>query len=143
RYEPYSKELPRRSLLTIGGGRDSALAAALLRDSGHPFTCMMLNPSSAGQKIARHVSASVPVIIRRAIRAELLELNRKGYLNGHTPFSAYLAFLGAACLLLYGYSDLIVGNERSADEGNVHYRGCDISLQLSMCCSITYKFDES
>ena len=142
RYEPYSRELPRRSLLTIGGGRDSALAAALLRDSGHPFTCMMLNPSSAGQKIARHVSASVPVIIRRAIRPELLELNRKGYLNGHTPFSAYLAFLGAACLLLYGYSDLIVANERSSDEGNVHYRGREINHQYSKSFRFENQFDE-
>src|SRR5436309_11115697 len=44
RYEVYRGELTGRTLLTIGGGRDSALAAALLRDSGHPFTCMMLNP---------------------------------------------------------------------------------------------------
>src|SRR5205823_9777689 len=89
-YTPFHEPLPRRSLLTIGGGRDSALAAGLLRDSGHPFTCMMLNPSSAAEKIARHVSDSAPVIVRRTIRPELLELNRRGYLNGHTPFSAYL-----------------------------------------------------
>jgi len=141
-YEAYRGELPRRSLLTIGGGRDSALAAALLRDSGHPFTCMMLNPSSAAQKIAGHASASAPVIIRRAICPELLELNRRGYLNGHTPFSAYLAFLGAACLLLYGYSDLIVANERSSDEGNVHYRGQEINHQYSKSLRFETQFDE-
>src|SRR5215471_9433123 len=45
--KPYTGGLPDRSLLTIGGGRDSALAGALLRDSGRPFTCMMLNPSAA------------------------------------------------------------------------------------------------
>src|SRR5213594_3569139 len=142
RYEVYRGELPGRTLLTIGGGRDSALAAALLRDSGHPFTCMMLNPSSAAQKIARYVSASVPVIIRRSICPELLELNRKGYLNGHTPFSAYLAFLGAACLLLYGYSDLIMANERSSDEGNVHYRGREINHQYSKSFRFENQFDE-
>src|SRR5438093_11345920 len=100
RYEVYRGELTGRTLLTIGGGRDSALAAALLRDSGHPFTCMMLNPSSAAQKIAGHVSASPPVIIRRAICPELLELNRRGYLNVHTTFSAYLAIHGTTCLPL-------------------------------------------
>src|SRR3989454_1974757 len=142
RYEVDRGELPGRTLLTIGGGRDSALAAALLRDSGHPFTCMMLNPSSAAQNIARHVSPSTPVIIRRAICPELLELNRRGYLNGHTPFSAYLAFLGAACLLLYGYSDLIVANERSSDEGNVHYRGKEINHQYSKSLRFETRFDE-
>src|SRR5207247_997501 len=67
RYEVYRGELTGRTLLTIGGGRDSALAAALLRDSGHPFTCMMLNPSTAAQTIARHVSALPPLIIRRPL----------------------------------------------------------------------------
>jgi len=142
RYEPYRGELPRRSLLTIGGGRDSALAAALLRGSGHPFTCMMLNPSTAAQAVARHVSASPPVIIRRTICPELLELNRRGYLNGHTPFSAYLAFLGAACLVLYGYTDIIVANERSSDEGNVHYLGRDINHQYSKSFRFETRFDE-
>jgi hypothetical protein len=141
-FTPHREPLPPRNLLTIGGGRDSALAAALMRNSGQPFTCMMLNPSSAAQQIARHVSASDPVIIRRAIRPELLELNRRGYLNGHTPFSAYLAFLGAACLLLYGYSNVIVANERSSDEGNVHYRGKEINHQYSKSLRFEAQFDE-
>jgi hypothetical protein len=141
-FVPYREPLPPRSLLTIGGGRDSALAAALLRNSGQPFTCMMLNPSSAALKIARHVTSSEPVIIRRGIRPELLELNRRGYLNGHTPFSAYLAFLGAACLLLYGYSNVIVANERSSDEGNVHYRGKEINHQYSKSLRFEALFDE-
>src|SRR5207249_10128408 len=140
--EVYRGELPGRTLLTIGGGRDSALAAALLRDSGHPFTCMTLNPSTAAQTIARHVSALPTLIIRRTICPELLELNRRGYLNGHTPFSAYLAFLGAACLLLYGYSDIIVANERSSDEGNVHYRGKEINHQYSKSLRFEALFDE-
>src|SRR5215813_234254 len=138
----YSGELAQRSLLTIGGGRDSALAAGLLRDSGHTFACMMLNPSSAAQKVASRVTASDPVVIRRAICPELLQLNDRGFLNGHTPFSAYLAFLGAACLLLYGYSNVIVANERSSDEGNVRYRGKDINHQYSKSLRFERSFDE-
>jgi hypothetical protein len=138
----YPNSLPGRSLLTIGGGRDSALAGALLRDSCRPFTCMMLNPSAAALKIARHVTFNSPVIIRRAICPELLELNRRGFLNGHTPFSAYLAFLGAACMLLYGYNKVIVANERSSDEGNVRYRERDINHQYSKTFRFERLFDE-
>jgi len=141
-FPPYAMRLPARSLLTIGGGRDSALAGGLLRDSGHPFACMMLNPSTAALKIAKQVTGFQPIIIRRAICPELLELNRRGFLNGHTPFSAYLAFLGAACLFLYGYSDIIVANERSSDEGNVHYRGADINHQYSKSLRFERLFDE-
>jgi hypothetical protein len=139
---PYTDPLPDRSLLTIGGGRDSALAGALLRDSGRPFTCMMLNPSTAAINIARHVTPRDPVIIRRSICPELLELNRRGFLNGHTPFSAYLAFLGAVCLLLYGYDKVIVANERSSDEGNVRYRERDINHQYSKTLRFERLFDE-
>src|SRR5215475_1152595 len=138
----YNGTLAQRSLLTIGGGRDSALAAGLLRDSGHSFTCMMLNPSSAALKIANHITTVDSVVIRRTICPELLELNRRGFLNGHTPFSAYLAFLGSACLLLYGYSNVIVANERSSDEGNVRYRDRDINHQYSKSFRFERLFDE-
>jgi hypothetical protein len=138
---PYLEVLPERSLLTIGGGRDSALAAGLLRKSGHHFACMMLNPSSAARDIAAQVSSTKPIVIHRTICSELLDLNRRGFLNGHTPFSAYLAFLGAACLLLYGYSNVIVANERSSDEGNVNYRGSDINHQYSKSLPFEGRFD--
>src|SRR5262249_40587157 len=110
--------------------------------SGHPFACLMLNPSSAARKIASQVTSSEPVIVRRAICPQLLELNRQGFLNGHTPFSAYLSFLGSVCLLLYGYSSVIVANERSSDEGNVHYRGRDINHQYSKSFRFERLFDE-
>jgi len=139
---PYKQPLPQRSLLTIGGGRDSALAAGLLRDSGHPFACMMLNPSTAARTIASRVTTADPVVIRRTICPELLELNRQGFLNGHTPFSAYLGFLGVAGLLLYGYSNVIVANERSSDEGNVRYRGRNINHQYSKTFRFERLFDE-
>ncbi len=138
----YTGTLPHRSLLTIGGGRDSALAAGLLRDSGHEFACMMLNPSTAAQEIASLVTSAESVVIRRSICPELLELNRRGFLNGHTPFSAYLSFIGAICLCLYGYSNIIVANERSSDEGNVLYFGKDINHQYSKSFRFERLFDE-
>jgi len=139
---PFAGKLPHRSLLTIGGGRDSALAGGLLRDSGHPFACMMLNPATAARQIAARVTPSDPVIIRRAICPELLDLNRRGFLNGHTPFSAYLAFLGSVALLLYGYANVIVANERSSDEGNVRYRGREINHQYSKSFRFERLFDD-
>jgi hypothetical protein len=138
----YPDTLPDRSLLTIGGGRDSALAAGVMRNSGQRFTCMMLNPSAAATAIADKVTAAQPVVIRRSICPDLLELNRRGFLNGHTPFSAYLGFLGAVGLLLYGYSNVIVANERSSDEGNTVYRGRDINHQYSKSFRFEKRFDE-
>ncbi len=139
---PHLGALPQRSLLTIGGGRDSALAGGLLRDSGQAFTCMMLNPSDAAQKVAARLTNAPPVVVKRTICPELLDLNRRGFLNGHTPFSAYLGFLGVACTLLYGYSNVIVANERSSDEGNVSYRGKDVNHQYSKSLRFETLFDQ-
>jgi len=139
---PYTGALPDRSLAAIGGGRDSALTAKLLQTSGESFGCMMLNPIPASSEIAAATCALRPVIVRRTIRPELLELNRRGFLNGHTPFSAYLAFLNAACLLIYGYSRIVVANERSSDEGNTVYRAEQINHQYSKTLRFEALFDE-
>ena len=51
----YTGPLSDRSLVMIGGGRDSAYTAAVLKRSGEPFNCMMLNPGIAAAAIARDV----------------------------------------------------------------------------------------
>ena len=138
----YQGTLSDRSLVMIGGGRDSAFAVKAIQRADEPFNCMMLNPGVAASEIARHAGASNPVIVRRAIQPQLLELNRQGFLNGHTPFSAYLAFLNAACLLIYDYSRVIVSNERSSDEENVIYRNAKINHQYSKSFRFETRFDE-
>ena len=34
------------------------------------------------------------IYVKRTLDQNMLELNRQGYLNGHTPFSALVAFSG-------------------------------------------------
>src|SRR5262249_640824 len=74
----YTGSLSQRSLVTIGGGRDSALAAILLKTSNQPFRCMMLNPAAAATEIAATACPNPSVTVRRQIAPELLELNRQG-----------------------------------------------------------------
>src|SRR5207237_7629594 len=88
------------------------------------------------------VSGAGSVINSRVICPQAFGLHPGRFLNGHTPFSAYLAFLSVACLLLYGYSNVIVANERSSDEGNVRYRGKDINHQYSKSLRFERLFDE-
>jgi UDP-N-acetyl-alpha-D-muramoyl-L-alanyl-L-glutamate epimerase len=138
----YTGSLSDRSLVMIGGGRDSAFTSSALQHSGMPFTCMMLNPIPASLEIARATGSPKPIVVRRKILPELLDLNKRGFLNGHTPFSAYLAFLTAACLLIYDYSRVVVANERSSDEENVVYRGAKINHQYSKSFRFESLFDE-
>jgi hypothetical protein len=120
-----------RDLVLMSGGKDSALAVQLLLEAGRDFHCLLLNPTPTAGKITAQIGDRTPVIIRRTIDPRLLALNQAGYLNGHTPFSAYLAMLGVTCAVLFGYRQVIVANERSADEGNVEFLGTEVNHQYS------------
>src|SRR5690606_31603188 len=68
-------------------------------------------------------------IVKRTLDPELLELNRRGFLNGHTPFSALLAFSALCSALLCGREFIVLSNEGSASEGNVS--GASVNHQYS------------
>lgn len=80
------------------------------------------------------------MVVTRTIDPKLLELNRKGYLNGHTPFSAYLAFLSVLCATLFDTKYIALSNERSSNEGNVKYLRKTINHQYSKSFDFEKKF---
>lgn len=121
----------RRSLVMVSGGKDSALTLHELRRMGEDFGCLLLNPPPSAIEVAAIAGCARPITVRRTLDPLLLELNRQGYLNGHTPFSALLAILGLSCAELFDYDRVVVSNERSADEGNVSFLGAEINHQYS------------
>ena len=88
----YQGELKRQVLIPIGGGKDSIVTLEILKKAKKPISCFSLNPNKISKKIMNIAGCKKPIIVKRKIDKRLLELNRKGFLNGHTPFSAYLAF---------------------------------------------------
>ena len=58
--------------------------------------------------------------VHRAVLPELLAMNDSGeFLNGHTPYSAYLALAAMLIGYLRGNDMIVAGNSRSDDEPNV------------------------
>jgi UDP-N-acetyl-alpha-D-muramoyl-L-alanyl-L-glutamate epimerase len=72
---------------------------------------------------------------KRTIDPELLALNARGYLNGHTPFSAMLAFVSVLVAALQGSSRIALSNESSANESTVP--GLPVNHQYSK----TFEFE--
>lgn len=66
----------------------------------------------------------------------MLELNEKGFLNGHTPFSAMLAFTSYFVAYLSGKKYIAVSNEQSSNESNI--KGEKINHQYSK----SFEFEE-
>ena len=132
KYKISDQKLKKRNLILVGGGKDSALTLESLQGMG-----LMLNPTDAARKFAPE-----GIVIRRIIDPKLLELNKLGFLNGHTPFSAYLAFLSTLAAHLYDYKNIVVSNESSSSEGNVEFHGQIINHQYSKSLEFEKKFRE-
>ena len=120
-------------LVLAAGGKDSSLALEMLKafDPNARRETLMLNPSRSASESITIAGYGDPIVVRRTIDRQLIELNAKGYLNGHTPFSAYLAFLGTMVAEMRGLDSVIVSNERSASEENTIFHGLAINHQYS------------
>ncbi|WP_137152849.1 endonuclease domain-containing protein [Devosia sp. FKR38] len=123
--------LPERTLLPIGGGKDSLVSVDLLTHTGVPFTPFAVNPKGP---ILTSVAAigTDPVYVTRTLDAEMIRLGKEpGYYNGHVPSTAINSMIAALCALLYGYNQIVLSNERSASEGNVEFDGRETNHQYS------------
>ncbi|MBZ9578720.1 hypothetical protein KJA14_02615 [Patescibacteria group bacterium] len=130
--------LKNRILVPIGGGKDSIVTLEILKAKKN-ITCFSLNSTEASRKIME-IGCQKPIIVRREIDKKLLELNQKGFLNGHTPFSAYLAFLTVLCAVLFDFKYIAFSNERSSNEGNLKYLGKIINHQYSKSFDFEERF---
>lgn len=127
-----------KNLITIGGGKDSAVTTDLLKRYKESNLFLTVNDQRARTDTVIKGGYSADRIVRtyRTIDKELLELNREGYLNGHTPFSAIVAFLSFYCAYLTGCKNIVLSNESSANESNV--KGTQVNHQYSK----SYEFEE-
>ncbi|MCB0346773.1 MAG: hypothetical protein KDD66_16775 [Bdellovibrionales bacterium] len=125
-------------LIPVGGGKDSVVTLELLKEEKADSTVFIFNPRDASLLTAEHAGfpSSSHVHVKHPIDPKLLELNELGYLNGHTPFSALLAFAAAISARCTGRKNIILSNESSANEGNLS--GSDVNHQWSK----TFEFEQ-
>ena len=118
-------------LLPIGGGKDSIVSLQLLREGNYPVVPFLLNKITSAHNVIEAAGFKRYYLARRVIDPKLLELNSSGYLNGHTPFSAVLAFISVAAARLSGCHNIALSNERSADEPNTTAHALSVNHQYS------------
>ena len=101
-----------------------------------------MNPRGATVECARVAGFPIDevLVIRRTIDPTLLDLNAKGYLNGHTPFSAMLAFYTRLASKLSGIPNVALSNESSANESTV--LGTSVNHQYSKSLEFEDDFRE-
>jgi UDP-N-acetyl-alpha-D-muramoyl-L-alanyl-L-glutamate epimerase len=128
--QPIELSLPRRTAVPVGGGKDSAVTIEALRAAGEPMVLFSVGDFAPIRRTAA-VAGGDRWVVRRRISPRLLELNRRGALNGHVPVSAVIAFILATAAVLYGFDSAALSNERSADEPDLLWRGQAINHEYS------------
>jgi hypothetical protein len=130
-------------LVLVGGGKDSIVSLELIKkyaeSKGLNYGALCLNPISASLEAVNLARYEKNLIIKRRIDPQLIKLNKDGYLNGHTPFSALLSFSSVLTALLNGFTNVVSSNESSASFGNVNFEDYEINHQYSK--SIYYEND--
>ena len=133
-----SVKFEERTLVPIGGGKDSVVTLECLRNE-MPVIPLIVNPRGATLNCVKTAGYNENefIIINRTLDPTMLKLNAEGYLNGHTPFSALLAFI--SILVAFGSRSkyIALSNENSANESTVP--GTNINHQYSK--SIEFESD--
>jgi UDP-N-acetyl-alpha-D-muramoyl-L-alanyl-L-glutamate epimerase len=129
-------------LVLFSGGKDSLALARIVAASAGPAApadFFLYNPGERLRALAGSLAGTGRLVeVRRAILPELLRLNAAGHPNGHTPFSAYLAFAAMLAGYLRGSGPVMAGNSRSDDEPNVPaYLGRPVNHQWTK----SYEFE--
>lgn len=128
-------------LIPVGGGKDSAVTLELLgRHEG--AIPLIMNPRNASLETIRTAGFDDAgyVEIHRTLDPLMLRLNREGFLNGHTPFSALLAFVTCVSAILTGANSVALSNESSANEPTIG--GTGINHQYSKSFEFERDFRE-
>ena len=125
-----SVQFREQTLVPIGGGKDSVVTLECLRNE-MPVIPMIVNPRGATLNCVKTAGYKENefIVINRTLDPTMLKLNSEGYLNGHTPFSALLAFI--SILVAFGSHSkyIALSNENSANESTVP--GTNINHQYS------------
>ena len=108
-------------IIPIGGGKDSVVTLETLKVDRKEDYCLIVNPKSVTKECAKIAGFEDSNIIEiyRTIDKNIIELNNRGFINGHTPFSAMLAFVTYFVAYLLSKKYVALSNESSANESNV------------------------
>lgn len=115
-------------LVPVGGGKDSVVSLDVLK--GHRITTYSINGNATTQNVIAVCDYKEgDYAVKRILDAQILELNKEGYLNGHIPFSAVVAFSAIISAYLTGTRYIALSNESSANESTV--KGSTVNHQYS------------
>ena len=117
-------------LVSVGGGKDSALTLALAARNDPDVLAVAINPRAPMERTAAWAGVGL-VRVERQLDRSLLELNARGAINGHVPITAIVMAATVVAATLLGRGTVLVSNERSADAATRDVDGWQVNHQYS------------
>lgn len=136
---PRDLELPRRTAVPVGGGKDSIVTIEALKGISEPMVLFSVGDFAAIRATARQAGLE-HIRVERRLSPNLFELNRTGAYNGHVPVTAVVSSIACVAAILYGFDVIAMSNERSASYGNLVADGIDVNHQYSKSLNFEWAF---
>ncbi|HWZ69198.1 MAG TPA: hypothetical protein VNW89_15315 [Stellaceae bacterium] len=138
---PIALDMPRRSCVPVGGGKDSIVTLECLKRSGEPLILFSLGDAEPIR--ACIATAGLPFIgVRRRLDSGLFKLNASGALNGHVPITGILSAIALAGGVMAGCDVIVMSNEHSASAPNLWIGNTEINHQFSKSLEFEEDFSE-
>lgn len=119
-----------RTLVPIGGGKDSLVSVEILKAAGEDATAVWIGRSPLIAACAERTG--LPMLnIGRELSPLLFEYNKQGAYNGHIPVTAINSAILVVAAVLYGFDAIAFSNERSASSATLEYDGQPVNHQWS------------
>ncbi|MBE6158193.1 MAG: hypothetical protein E7160_05345 [Firmicutes bacterium] len=128
-------------LVAVGGGKDSITSLEILSDVPNKKAFIINNRKVCfdSAKLAGLEDEDI-INVERCFDKKIIELNKQGFLNGHTPLSSVIAFISYLTAYIHGIKNIVLSNESSANEASV--KGTNINHQYSKSLEFENDFRE-
>ncbi|MBN2221360.1 MAG: hypothetical protein JW708_04075 [Vallitaleaceae bacterium] len=128
------------NLIPVGGGKDSVVTLEVLKKQQEWNLPFVMSAPVAAFDCIEVAGYDQYAEAKRIFDPKIMEMNQEGYLNGHVPFSAILAFISVFAAALAGRKYIPLSNERSANEPSV--LGTTFNHQYSKSFEFERDFDQ-
>jgi hypothetical protein len=138
---PIVLDLPRRTCVPVGGGKDSIVTLECLKRGGEPLVLFSLGDA---EPIRACIAASgLPFIrVHRLLDSGLFKLTKTGALNGHIPITGILSAIALAGAVMAGCDAIVMSNEHSASAPNLQIDDNVVNHQYSKSLEFEEDFSE-